>query len=140
MTYTIQLETKPKREDNAFIQKQLLAFNIARSEDDYYSPFTIFLRDEQGEIAGGLIGCTYWGWLNVEILWVREDLRGQGFGKQLLAEAEAEALRRGCRHAHLDTLDFQAPDFYQRMGYTVWGVLEDLPPGHKRIFLRKDLK
>jgi hypothetical protein len=57
----------------------------------------------------------------------------------MMAQAEAEAIRRGCRHAHVDTIDFQAPDFYLKLGYTVWGVLDDIPPGHRRIFLKKDL-
>ncbi|MCA9909224.1 MAG: GNAT family N-acetyltransferase, partial [Anaerolineae bacterium] len=51
----------------------------------------------------------------------------------------AEALRRGCNYAHVDTLDFQAPDFYRQLGYTVWGQLDDLPPGHTRYFMRKTL-
>jgi ribosomal protein S18 acetylase RimI-like enzyme len=63
----------------------------------------------------------------------------KGLGSKLLQTAEAEAIRRGCKHAHLDTLDFQAPGFYLKKGYQVFGELQDLPPGHRRIFLRKDL-
>ena len=57
----------------------------------------------------------------------------------MLAMAEQEALRRGCHHAHLDTLDFQAPAFYEKLGYTLWGTLEDLPLGHQRYFYQKEL-
>ena len=139
MSITMTLEEQPNPADVAFINEQLRLFNAARSEEDDHRPFAILMRDDAGHLAGGLLGGTYWGWLHVEILWVREDLRGQGFGKRLLVEAEAEAVRRGCRHVHLDTLDFQAPEFYRRLGYFVWGVLDDLPPGHQRIFLKKDL-
>jgi hypothetical protein len=55
-----------------------------------------------------------------------------------MARAEEEAIRRGCCHAYLDTFDFQAPGFYRKLGYSEWGVLEDFPPGHQRIFLKKD--
>ncbi len=85
------------------------------------------------------IGASYWGWLVIEILWVAEALRGQGYGSRLLAAAEKEALQRGCRHAHLDTMSFQAPNFYLQHGYQVFGELHDLPHGHRRIFLKKEL-
>jgi GNAT superfamily N-acetyltransferase len=85
------------------------------------------------------LGNTYWGWLYISILWLAESLRGQGVGGRLLDMAEQEALDRGCRHAHVDTLDFQALPFYEKHGYAVWGTLNDLPPGHSRYFLKKDL-
>jgi GNAT superfamily N-acetyltransferase len=73
------------------------------------------------------------------VLWIDESVRRQGYGKQLLHAAEQEALRRDCRAAHLDTMSFQALPFYERQGYSVFGVLDDLPVGEKRIFLCKRL-
>jgi GNAT superfamily N-acetyltransferase len=99
----------------------------------------IFIRNPGGQILGGLLGDTYWGWLYVSILWIDERLRGQGYGEKLLAAAEQEAIRRGCSHAHLDTMSFQAQPFYEKHGYTVYGVLEDQPAGHKKIYLQKKL-
>ena len=94
-----------------------------------------------GRIVAGLVGGTYWGWLYTEILWVTESLRGQGYGQSLLAAAEAEAVRRGCRSAHLDTMDFQALRFYEKQGYSVFAELEDIPAGsgHRRYSLKKRL-
>ena len=135
----ISLEDASRPEDVAKVIKGLEAYNLQFAPPDGYRPLNVFLRTSQRQVVGGLIGLTYWGWLYVDRLWLKEDLRGQGYGKQILAAAEAEALRRGCRHAHLDTLSFQALDFYERRGYAVWGVLEDLPPGHRRHFLKKDL-
>ena len=79
------------------------------------------------------------GWLYVHILWVAAAWRGRGLGRRLLQVAEAEGLRRGCRHASLDTYEFQARAFYEREGYVVFGVLEDFPPGWRRYSMRKDL-
>jgi len=139
MEYSFSLESNPDPETSAWINQRLHEYNRQQSEDDHHQLLAVFVRDETGALAGGLLGGTYWGWLHIDILWVREDSRRSGLGKQMLIKAEAEAVRRGCRHAHVDTHDFQAPDFYLRNGYTIWGVLEDLPPGHKRIYLRKDL-
>lgn len=137
--YTIIMSVDEGSADAAFIRRKLQEYNLQHAPADQHVPLNLYLRDEQGEIAGGLLGGTYWGWLVIEIFWIREDLRGQKYGSQLLQQAEAEAVRRGCKHAHLDTMSFQAPDFYRKHGYEVWGVLEDLPAGCQRIFLKKDL-
>jgi len=70
---------------------------------------------------------------------VDEGLRRQGYGEGLLKRAEEEALKKGCRAIHLDTMSFQAKPFYEKFGYTVFGMLDDLPPGHQRIFMWKSL-
>ncbi len=95
------------------------------------------IRAEDGSVAGGLWGSTACRWLHVEMLFVPESQRGQGIGSALVAAAETEARRRGCLGVHVDAFSFQAAPFYRRLGYTVFGVLEDFPPGHRRIFFRK---
>ncbi len=135
----VSLEEASCPEDVATVIKGLETYNLQFAPPDGYRPLNVFLRTSEQKVVGGLIGVIYWGWLYVDRLWLPEDQRGQGYGKQILAAAEAEALQRGCRHVHLDTLSFQALDFYERQGYVVWGVLEDLPPGHRRYFLKKDL-
>jgi len=97
------------------------------------------VRDGDGAVAGGLYGATSWGWLMIDGLWVDGALRGQGYGSRLLAEAEAIALRRGCRGAWLGTFDFQAREFYERHGYRVFAELPGFPAGHSHFHLKKDL-
>ena len=86
-----------------------------------------------------MIAETYWDWLYVDLLWVKDKLRGRGFGHRLLTLAEDEARQRGAKNAYLDTFSFQAPDFYERHGYQVFGELPEFPPGHRRLFLTKRL-
>jgi ribosomal protein S18 acetylase RimI-like enzyme len=90
-------------------------------------------------VAGGLLGETYWGWLHIAQIWLHESIRKRGYGTRLVQLAEVEAIQRGCQHAHLDTMDWQALDFYLGMGYAVFGQLNDLPAGHTRYFLQKAL-
>jgi 8-oxo-dGTP pyrophosphatase MutT (NUDIX family) len=78
------------------------------------------------------------GWLFVDHLWVHGDLRKRGIGRELLRQAEQHAILSGCHSAWLDTFSFQAPQFYQRLGYEVFGAL-DYPPDHRRLFLKKRL-
>ena len=136
----LSVENDAGPQDVQIIQRGLQAFNRKHTgAEDSFEPVIIFLRDDDGTIRGGLLGEMYWGWLHVVILWLHEDERGQGYGGQLMRMAEDLARGRGCHHAHLDTLSFQAPGFYHKLGYEEFGRLEDLPRGHSRIFLYKAL-
>ncbi len=95
------------------------------------------LHDSAGAVAGGLWGCTNFEWLHVQMLFVPAPLRGAGMGARLIAMAEHHALARGCRGAHVSTFSFQAAGFYEKQGYTLFGVLEDFPPGHSQLSFRK---
>ena len=139
-SYRLTLEETPDANDLNFVRERLNEFNRLHVEDDHHKPLTVFLRDHQGTIIAGLVGATYWGWLHVELLWVDKGLRRQGYGKKLLAAAEQEAVARGCRFAHLDTMSFQARGFYENQGYGVFGELNDLPAGHSRYFMMKELQ
>ncbi|MGC2619782.1 MAG: GNAT family N-acetyltransferase, partial [Acidobacteriaceae bacterium] len=94
---------------------------------------------DSGEVIGGLWGSTSYGYLHIDMLIVPESLRGTGLGSRMMQQAEDEALRRGCHGSYLETFDFQARGFYERLGYKVFGQLEDTPPGHTRYFLKKSL-
>jgi GNAT superfamily N-acetyltransferase len=137
--YTLDLDETPNSDDLQIIRDGLTAFNLQFVPDAQHKLLNIFLRASDGAVTGGLVGRTYWGWLYVSLFWLDESVCGRGFGKKMLHMAEEEALRRGCTRAHLDTLDFQALQFYEKQGYCVFGTLEDLPHGHKRHFLQKVL-
>ncbi len=137
--YRITVEDHANPEAESGVLHGLEEYNLRFAPPVGYRPLNIFLRDAEGRLLGGLLGETAWEWLHVSILWIDEAARGQGYGSRLLAEAEAEALRRGCHHVHLDTMSFQALPFYERLGYTLWGTLPDHPTGHQRHFLRKPL-
>lgn len=137
--YAITIEDDSDPDDIQAVRDGLTTYNLQFLPDAQYKPLQIFVRTTVGNVVGGLIGTTSWGWLYVYLFWVDESLRRSGYGSEMLAMAEQEALRRGCHHSHLDTLDFQAPDFYENQGYTLWGELEDFPTGHKHYFYKKEL-
>ncbi len=121
------------------IRQGLRSYSKQQAGDPHYQPLCFCLYAPDQAIVGGLVGAVYWEWFQIELLWVQDELRGRGFGHRLLGFAEHEARQRGARHAYLDTFSFQAPDFYQRHGYQVFGELEDFPTGHRRYFFRKQL-
>lgn len=99
----------------------------------------IFIRDRENRVVGGVIGHVFGGWLYVSLLWVGESLRNRGNGTRLLKMIENEAVKLGCKYAHLDTYSFEARPFYERHGYTLFATLDDYPEGHSKYFLRKTL-
>ncbi|MFE6333740.1 GNAT family N-acetyltransferase [Streptomyces sp. NPDC057798] len=103
-------------------------------------PLHIWMLDGEGGLAGGLVGHTWATWLHVAYLWVDARHRGVGLGSRLLAEAERLAREeRGCAAVRLETWDFQAPEFYRRLGYDVVCVIPDYPPGITEFTLVKRL-
>ena len=115
------------------------AYNKQKGGPENFQHLCFALRDAKQQVVGGLIGEIYWGWLYINLLFVREELRGQGYGDKIMSLAEEEAQRRGAKHAFLDTFSFQAPEFYQKRGYRIFGELKDFPPGHTRYYMTKDL-
>jgi len=117
----------------------LKSFNARHAMGGERARFNVVLRDDGNAVVGGCVCEVRWHWLYVDLLWVADAYRGHGHGSHLLAEAETEARRRGCTKAHLDTVSFQARPFYEKLGWSLFGTLDDHPPGHARYFLQKDI-
>ncbi|MFO1401701.1 MAG: GNAT family N-acetyltransferase [Steroidobacteraceae bacterium] len=111
----------------------------ARVADRLERPLSVVARGADSALLGALLGRTVWGWLHIRELWVAPAHQRRGLGRQLVRAAEDAARARGCHAAYLDTFDFQALPFYQRLDYAVFGALEDFPAGHTRYFLQRRL-
>jgi len=135
----IEVDSSPTLNDQQIIQDGLRQYNNQHVPADGDSSFAIFLRGPDGAVIGGVLARAGRGWLRTGTLWVEASLRGRGYGRQLMAAAEAEGRQRGCHSAYLDTFSFQAPAFYEHCGYEVFGTLEAFPDGHTRFFMRKSL-
>ena len=90
-------------------------------------------------MLGGLNAEIEWDWLHIRQLWVDEGQRRRGLGSALMQYVEKEAAARGCRHAYVDRFTFQAPGFYEKLGYRTYAKADDWPVGHAHHFLTKDL-
>jgi len=122
-----------------YLEDRLYDHNRAKTGRDDGQLFAFFVRDAQQEISAGISGWTWASACEIRTLWVREDLRGQGLGSQLLQAAEDEASQRGCALILLSSFSFQAPGFYQKHGFQLEWQLDGFPPGHQFCFLVKRL-
>lgn len=136
-TITVSAEATP--EELAALASGLSAFNQDDVGPSERLAIAVLVKDANCAVVGGLSGYTAWGWLYVQWLWLAETWRGQGLAGQMLEAAEAEARRRGCHGAYIDTFNPVALKVYQRQGYGPFGELADFPPGRTRTFLQKAL-
>ena len=133
------VETDPAPGEIQYLEDRLYEFNTAATGITDGQGLAIFVRDFGGRIVAGICGHTWGGYCEIRQFWVEESQRGRGLGTSLLAAAEREARRRGCRQIYLMTFTFQAPAFYTRRGFETLAAIDDYPRGHQNLLLRKRL-
>src|SRR5437879_8611800 len=115
-------------------------FNARQSGIDDSRPRAVVVSaPATNGVLGGITGRTSLGLLFIDLVFLPDNLRGDGLGSRILKLAEDEGRRRGCRAAMLYTISFQAPGFYARHGWRVFGEIACDPPGTSRIFMTKSL-
>ncbi|NRB25997.1 GNAT family N-acetyltransferase [Shewanella sp.] len=101
-------------------------------------PLSVVARDENNQLIGGVSGQTIYKNFLIGVVWVDKQTRGTGLGRRLMELAEVEAKQRGCLVAQLDTLSYQAPVFYQKLGFEIVGTVPAFPGSPERYFLLKN--
>ena len=141
MTNEYKIIQDEKPEDSAWgvIGRGVAAYNRDQAGDNQFQRVCYVLQDTNGKVVGGVLAEVYWNWLYIDLLWVDEDLRRNGYGTSLMSRMEEEARQLGAKNAYLDTFSFQAPEFYENLGYQSFGELGDFPEGQMRYFMRKEL-
>ena len=129
----------PCEKEIEFINNSLEEFNDFHAGPDNHLLLNIVEYDENQNVIAGILGGTYWGWLHIDILWVDEKFRRKKIGSQLLIAAENEAKKRGCHSVHVDTMSWQAPEFYRKHGYELISELDNIPNGYKKFHFIKRL-
>ena len=136
---TVGATDEPSPQDAAVVDAGLDAFNRETADIAAVRPLAAFARVPSGQVVAGAVGSSWGAACELRQLWVRQDYRGRGLGTRVVETFEARARARGCALVFLDTLTFQAPDFYRKLGYTVACVFAGMPNGVSKILMRKDL-
>ena len=139
-SFHITVESNASPDDVAVVRRGLRAFNVEFIGPPNEEEITIFLRTPSRQIVGGLLGDIRWRWMYVARVWIDAAYRGQGHGAALMRAAEARAVESGCLGIHLDTFEYQARPFYEKLGYDLFGTLEGYPPGYRQFYLSKRLR
>lgn len=129
----------PNKNEIEFVNNALEKFNNMHVGPDNHLLLNIVEYDENQNVIAGILGGTYWGWLHIDILWVDENFRSKKIGSRLLIAAENEAKKRVCHSVHVDTMSWQAPEFYKKHGYELISELDNIPNGYKKFHFIKRL-
>ena len=134
---------KSTSEEADLVDQGIIEYNLSKvpfTQEPSFISINRVIKDTNGEIVAGINSVLYcWKCLYIDILWVKEEFRHDGYGSALLDEVEKIAKEKGCKLVHLDTFDFQAKDFYQKQGYEIFGVLDNCPEEHERYFMKKNI-
>jgi len=139
LSLIISSEVNPRNKE--YIQNKMFEFNLMHFPDDLkgrYEELNLYLVNDEGSIFGGIVGEFCWNWLEIQYLFVDHDLRNLGYGRQLLRAAEKKAMEKKCDFIKLDTLSFQALDFYLKEGFQIFGTIENAG-SHTHYYLKKDI-
>ena len=132
MTARLTVTDAPSAEAVAVIEHGLGDYN--REQAGYWDS-----RELLGVDESQILGRTSLGLCFIDLVFLPKALRGSGLGSAMMRQAEDEARRRRCRAVVLYTISFQAPEFYERLGYRRFGTIACDPPGTSRVFMTKDL-
>ena len=135
---TLSTHINPDHELVDKLRAALRAYNISMTGNTLYESIYISLDDAEGNLMGGVFGKIAWNWLYIDLLWVHPEVREKGTGTKLMKAIEQEAQKRDIYSYHLSTASFQAPVFYQKLGYQICGEISGLPPGYTTYFLKKE--
>lgn len=142
-THRITLSDAPTEEEVAIIQKSLEKYNREQTNGECDQPgieINLVLKDNRGRVVGGVIACTVLRVMHLDLLWVAKQYRKLGYGAELVLEAERIGKEKGCITSQTMSFSFQAPGFYQKIGYEVLGIYDGYPDGITEYVLMKRLQ
>ena len=137
--YQFEFQEEPHPEDEQILFEGINDEAVLKKKMDRIRSFGIFIKDAQGIVLGGLNGVTYYGCLYIDMLWLNKLYRQQSLGKKLMLEAEKVGRERHCSFSTVNTMDWEALTFYQKLGYDIEFVREGYQKESKMYMLRKKL-
>ncbi|MEM9954821.1 MAG: GNAT family N-acetyltransferase [Chloroflexota bacterium] len=135
----VELTTSPSQADIDHVRRGLIAYNLAQVPELYEhttGDFAVVMHENSQVVAGALCEID-WGWLYFDSVWTDASVRGKGYGSLVIRAAEAHAVQHNIHQAYLFTTSFQARPFYEKLGYTCFGQVDDHPRGHSFYGMKK---
>jgi len=133
------INDEPSPEDKKVMVDGMLSYHTSKGHPRKTDSYSILLKDKNNKVLGMIIVSFLWNGMRIDSLWIDEVMRNQKWGNKLVRMAETEGVKRGCSFAYTDTFTWQAPTFYEKLGYELYGKLDDFPKGSSLNYYRKNL-
>lgn len=137
--YHFEYQEESIQKDEQVLFEGITDEAMLKKKMDRITPFGIFIKDPHGVVLGGVNGFSCYGCLYVDMLWLKDALRKKGLGKKLMMEAEKIGRERRCTFSTVDTMDWEALSFYEKLGYSVEFVRNGFEKESRMYMLRKEL-
>lgn len=109
-------KTELNDELEKLIEEEFARYEAKNAVACRFTPFS-FIAKENNKLVGALTGFTCFSEVYIDELVVMEARRGKGIGRRLI-EAVEDCYRNGGYHnINLCTNEFQAPGFYEKLGF-----------------------
>lgn len=135
-----EINSEPKTEDKQTMINGMLSYHASKGHPRKTEIYSVTLKDRNNAVKGMIIVSFLWNGMHIDSLWIDETVRDQKWGSSLLRMAEEEAIKRECTIVYTDTFTWQAPKFYEKQGYKLYGKLEDFPKGNSLFYYAKNLR
>ena len=135
----VSINGEPNPIDKRVMIDGMLAYHASKGHIRKSETFSVVIKDQSEKLLGCVMVSFLWNGMSIQSLWVDDAVRGQGLGKKLMTMVEEEGVRRGCTIAYTDTFTWQAPGFYEKLGYKIYGKLEGFPEGNVLSYYCKKL-
>ena len=135
----VSINDEPSTADKEVMKEGMLAYHQSKGHIRNQEFFSTVIKDKMNKTCGIVVVSFLWNGMHIQTLWIDESIRNQGWGTKLMEIAEKEAVKRGCNLAYTDTYSWQAPEFYKKLGYTLYAKLEDFPKGCSLSYFKKIL-
>jgi GNAT superfamily N-acetyltransferase len=127
-----EIVLKPTQEEIKLIHQKVENYKMEQTQGEYGKPgieINLILKDEDEQVVGGVIASTVFRVMHLDVLWVADEYRRCGYGRDLVLTAERIGYENGCRASQTWTFAFQAPGFYPAIGYRQIGTYDGYPGG-----------
>lgn len=132
MSHQYEIISQPTKEEVELIHQRVENYKTEQTQGEFNEPgitINLVLKDEEEQVIGGLIASTVFRVMHLDVLWVADEYRRCGYGRDLVLSAEKIGFENGCGASQTWTFAFQGPGFYPAIGYKHIGVYDGYPDG-----------
>lgn len=137
---SITYDPNPKHDDIATLWQGITAHASVTKQHSPGKAFAFFIKDQAQKIKGGCSGYIFYSSLYIDLLWVDIQLRGKQYGSNLIEQTEKLAIANQCHFIAVNTMDFEALDFYKKLGFHIEFERAGFAKNSIMYLLRKNLE